>query len=66
MQQEEQQPVSQDDAYDEYVYYPYYPQSVPGGYEYVPEPRSSKRGERPNVQYYDERVPNNPAPIQRT
>jgi hypothetical protein len=65
--QHRQQSGLQDDAYDEYVYYPYYSKSVPGGgYEYVQEQQQSYEPQQSREQYYDESAPDNSAPIQRT
>lgn len=63
----QQQSSLQDEEYDEYIYYPYYPKSRPDGtYEYVQEPQNSHEYERPRREYYDEYAPNNSAPVQRT
>jgi hypothetical protein len=68
-QRQQQQSIPEEDEYDEYVYYPYVPKSVPGGgYEYVKEPQESKAYEQqPAEDYYDQLAQNNSAaPIQRT
>jgi hypothetical protein len=66
--QRQQQSVRQDDGYDEYVYYPYHPKSVPGGggYEYVQDPQQSQERQQSTQEYYDEPAPNNSASMQRT
>ncbi|CAF3314916.1 unnamed protein product [Rotaria socialis] len=65
--QQQQQSVPEDDDYDEYIYYPYYPKSRPdGGYEYVQEPNKSDGHEKSTQHYYDENVPNNSTHNQRT
>jgi hypothetical protein len=60
--QQRQPSAPQDDAYDEYVSYSYHPKPAGGGgsYEYVQDRQQSAD------QYYDEPVPNNSAPMQRT
>ncbi|UJR10408.1 hypothetical protein I4U23_014612 [Adineta vaga] len=58
--------VAQTDEYDEYVYYPYYEKSVPGGgYEYVPELEEVVEYEEEPVEYVVERV-QQPTVVQKT
>lgn len=56
--------VAQTDEFDEYVYYPYYEKSVPGGgYEYVPELEEVVEYEEEQpVEYVIERAPQ-PQPL---
>ncbi|CAF0848068.1 unnamed protein product [Adineta ricciae] len=60
--------VAQTDEFDEYVYYPYYEKSVPGGgYEYVPELEEVVEYEEEPVEYVIERAPQpSSPPPQRT
>lgn len=54
----QQQALSQDNGYDDYVYYPYYTNSTPNnGYEY------SRQG---STQYYQPRSTTNSAPVRQT
>jgi hypothetical protein len=65
-QQQQQQSIPEDDGYDEYLSYQYYPKPAPGGgYEYVQEQQKPQEYDQASEQYYDERVPNNAAPMQR-
>ncbi|CAF3654649.1 unnamed protein product [Rotaria sordida] len=43
---------NENEDYDEYVYYPYYPKSLPdGGYEYVQDPQKSEEYEQSSEHY---------------
>jgi hypothetical protein len=65
--QPNRQSESADGEYDEYVYYPYYPKSVPGGgYEYVPELQDVEEYEEGPVEYVIERPPKTTTVVQRT
>ena len=65
--QQQQQSIPEDEEYDEYLSYQYYPKAVPGGgYEYVQEPQRTQEYDQSSEQYYDERPSNNSASIQRT
>ena len=54
---------AKDDEYDEYVYYPYYAKSVPGGgYQYILESQNNEQHQQPIERDYDDRTSNYPPP----
>jgi hypothetical protein len=66
-QRQQQRSIPEDEEYDEYLSYQYYPKPVPGGgYEYVQDSQRPQEYEQPSEQYYDERPSNNSAQMQRT